>query len=57
MVWRTRRWTSTSSLASTISRVEHHWTTLLSLGDWSEEQIPTSNISKAIWRCSSRRMV
>jgi hypothetical protein len=57
MVWRTRRWTSTSSLASIITRFEHYWTTLVSFGDYSEEQIPTSNISKATWRCSSRRMV
>jgi hypothetical protein len=36
------------------------WTplnTLVSSGDWSQEQIPTSNISKANWRCYSRRMV
>jgi hypothetical protein len=56
MVSRAWRWTSTSSLTSTITRFEHHWTNLVSFGDKSEEQIPTSNISKAIWRCSSRRM-
>jgi hypothetical protein len=35
----------------------HIWTTLVRVGDYSERQIPTSNISKATWRCSSRRMV
>jgi hypothetical protein len=29
-VWRAWRWTSTSSLASTITRFEHHWTILVS---------------------------
>jgi hypothetical protein len=57
MVRRAWRWTSTSSLDSTITRFEHHWTTLISFVDYSEEQIPTSNIFKATWRCSSRRMV
>jgi hypothetical protein len=33
MVWRTWRRTSTSSLASTITTFEHHWTTLVSFGD------------------------
>jgi hypothetical protein len=36
------------------------WTSmnhLVSFGDYSEEHIPTSNISKTTWRCSSRRMV
>jgi hypothetical protein len=33
MVWRAWRWTSTSSLVSTIIRFEHHWTTLVSFGD------------------------
>jgi hypothetical protein len=33
MVWRAWRWTSASSLASTIARIEHHWTTLVSFGD------------------------
>jgi hypothetical protein len=38
MVIRAWRWTSASSLASTITRLEHHWTTLVSFGDLSEEQ-------------------
>jgi hypothetical protein len=44
MVWRTWRWTSASSLVSTVTKSEHHWTTLVSFGDLSEEQIlpPTS---------------
>jgi hypothetical protein len=33
MVWRAWRWTSASPLASTITRCEHHWTTLVSFGD------------------------
>jgi hypothetical protein len=33
MVWRAWRWTSASSLASTITRLEHQWTTLVSFGD------------------------
>jgi hypothetical protein len=33
MVWRAWRWISTSSLASTITRFGHHWTTLVSSGD------------------------
>jgi hypothetical protein len=33
MVWRAWRWTSTSSLVSTITRFEHHWTILVSSGD------------------------
>jgi hypothetical protein len=33
MVWRTRRLTSTSSLASTNTKSEHHWSTLVSFGD------------------------
>jgi hypothetical protein len=57
VVWRAWKWTSTSSLASTITRFEHHWTTLISFRDYSEEQVHTSNISKATWRCSSRRTV
>jgi hypothetical protein len=48
MVWRAWMWTSTSSLTSTVTRFKHHWTTLVSLGDWSEEQIPTCNISKQL---------
>jgi hypothetical protein len=28
-------------------KFDHHWNTLVSFGDQSEEQIPTSNISKA----------
>jgi hypothetical protein len=32
MVWRALRWTSASSLASTITIFEH-WTTLVSFGD------------------------
>jgi hypothetical protein len=28
MFWRAWRWTSPSSLASTITRYEHHWTTM-----------------------------
>jgi hypothetical protein len=31
--------------------------TPVSFGDQSEEQIPTSNFSKANWRYSTRRMV
>jgi hypothetical protein len=31
MVWRAWRWTSTSSMASTITRFEHQWTTVISL--------------------------
>jgi hypothetical protein len=57
MVWRAWRWTSASSLTSTITRLEYHWATLVSFGDKSEEQVPTSNICTATWRCSSRRMV
>jgi hypothetical protein len=33
MGWRTWRWTSTSSLASTIASFEHQWTILVSFGD------------------------
>jgi hypothetical protein len=57
MVWKAGRWTSRSSLASTITRFEYHWITLVSFGVQSEEQIPISNISKATWRCFSRRFV
>jgi hypothetical protein len=57
MVWTAWRWTSTSSLTSTITTSEHQWTTLVSFRDWNEELIPTSNICKAIWRCSSIRML
>jgi hypothetical protein len=40
------------SLVSTITKFEHHWTTLVTFWDYSEEQIPTSKISKPTWRCS-----
>jgi hypothetical protein len=43
--------------ARILTRFEHHWTILVSFGDYSEEQIPTSNISEVTWRCSSRSMV
>jgi hypothetical protein len=36
------------------------WTSMnhsVSFGDQSKEHIPTSNMSKATWRCSSRRIV
>jgi hypothetical protein len=33
MVWRAWRWTSASSLASTITKFEHHLTSLVSFGD------------------------
>jgi hypothetical protein len=33
MVWKAQRWTSTSSLSSTVTRFEHHWTTLVCFGD------------------------
>jgi hypothetical protein len=33
VIWREWRWTSTSSLASTITAFERHWTTLVSFGD------------------------
>jgi hypothetical protein len=54
---KSRKVTSTTSLANTITWCEHHWTQMVSFGDYSKEQIPTSNASKATWRCSSRRMV
>jgi hypothetical protein len=44
-------------LASTVTRSEHHWTTVVRFGDYSKEKIPFSNISKATWKCSSRGMV
>jgi hypothetical protein len=44
----------TSSLASKVSRFERHWATLVC---FSREQIPASNITKATWGCSWRRMV
>jgi hypothetical protein len=50
-------WTSTSSLASTVTKFEHRWTTLVRFEDLSVEQNPTSNISKATLRGSSRWMV
>jgi hypothetical protein len=33
VVWRAWRWTSTSSLASTVTRSEHHWITVVSFED------------------------
>jgi hypothetical protein len=33
MVWRAWKWTSTSSLARTVTTFEHHCTTLVSFGD------------------------
>jgi hypothetical protein len=57
MIWRAWSWTSASSLASTVTTLECHLTTLVNFGDNIEEQILTSNISEAIWSCSSRRMV
>jgi hypothetical protein len=38
---------SVSSLATTVTASQHHWTAVVSFGDSTEEQIPTSNISKA----------
>jgi hypothetical protein len=55
IVSRARMWTSTSSLTNIIARSEHHWTILISFGKQIEQQSPTSNISKATWRCSWRR--
>jgi hypothetical protein len=34
MVSRAWRWRSTSSLVSAITRFEHHWTTVISFGDY-----------------------
>jgi hypothetical protein len=45
MVWRAWRWISTS-VANTVTTSDHHWTTLISFGDSSKEQIPISNICK-----------
>jgi hypothetical protein len=33
LIWRAWWWTSTSSLASTITRSEHHLSTMVSFGD------------------------
>jgi hypothetical protein len=33
MVWRAWRWIWASSLASTVTRFEHHCTTVVSIGD------------------------
>jgi hypothetical protein len=57
VVSREWRWTSTYSLASTVTGFERHWTSLASFGDLIEEHIPTFNISKAAWRGSARRMI
>jgi hypothetical protein len=40
MVSRAWRWTSASSLASTITISEHHWTTLVSFGDQNANRYP-----------------
>jgi hypothetical protein len=44
---------ATSSLASTITRFDHHWTIVVSFGDKSEEQILASNISKLFFFVAS----
>jgi hypothetical protein len=51
MVWRAWRWTSASSMVMTVTRFEHHWTTLVSLETGVRNRF---RISKATWRCSSR---
>jgi hypothetical protein len=33
MIWRAWRWTSTTSLVHTFTSCEHHWSTLVSIGD------------------------
>jgi hypothetical protein len=33
------------------------WTTVISFGEYSEEQILACNISEETWRCSLRSMV
>jgi hypothetical protein len=57
MVRRAWSWTWTFSLSRSVTRFQQCWNIVVSFGDWSEEQIPNSNISKATWRRSSRGMV
>jgi hypothetical protein len=44
--WIAWKWTSTSSLASTITGFEHHWTTVVSFGDWSEEHLTSPHLQR-----------
>ena len=57
LVWWAWRCTSTSSLASTIARLNYHQTTVVSFKEYSEKQIPFYIISQATRRCSFWRGV
>jgi hypothetical protein len=57
LVWGAWRCTSTSSLASTITRIKYHQTTVVSSREYGKKKIPSSIISQATRRRSSRRVV
>jgi len=53
LAWKTWRCTSTSSLASTITRLKYHQTTVVRFTEQGEKQTPSSTISQATRWCSS----
>ena len=51
LVWGAWICTSTSSQASTLTRLKYHWNTVVSFREQGEKQIPSSIISQATRRC------
>jgi len=51
--WGAWRCTSTSYLVSSMTRLEHHQTTVVSFREYGEKQIPSNIISPATRRYSS----
>jgi hypothetical protein len=48
VVWRAWRWTSASSLASAITRFEHHWTTVDVVYVFSASVLPCASRGLAV---------